>query len=137
MPKRVKTGPLRAAVLAAVVWAWGPAPAAAERWEAVLLSEQGMYYIDAQSVSTQGPAKVLWTVLDYRSAQESAEGANYRSMRAQVQINCKARLARLVHMTYYSGPMMTGAEVQKRGMLRDWHDIEPDSPIARIARRVC
>jgi hypothetical protein len=40
-------------------------------------------------------------------------------------------------MTYYSGPMMTGAEVQKRGMLRDWHDIEPDSPIARIARRVC
>jgi hypothetical protein len=58
-------------------------------------------------------------------------------MRAQVQINCKARLARLVHMTYYSGAMMGGAEVQKRGMLRDWHDIEADSPIARIARRVC
>jgi hypothetical protein len=115
----------------------GAASGAAQRWEAVLLSEQGMYYIDTQSITTQGSTKVAWTVLDYRSVQEGAEGANYRSMRAQVQINCKARLARLVHMTYYSGAMMGGAEVQKRGMLRDWHDIEADSPIARIARRVC
>ncbi len=124
-------------VLAAVLLASGAAVGAAERWEAVLLNEQGMYYFDSQSITTQGSSKVLWTVLDYRNAQEGAEGANYRSMRAQVQINCKARLARMVHMTYYSGPMMGGAEVQKRGMLRDWHEIEADSPIARIARRVC
>ena len=123
--------------LAGVLLASGVAVGAAERWEAVLLNEQGMYYFDSQSITTQGSSKVLWTVIDYRSAQEGAEGANYRSMRAQVQINCKARLARLVHMTYYSGPMMSGAEVQKRGMLRDWHEIEADSPIARIARRVC
>ena len=133
----MKTGPLGAAVMAGVLLASGAALVAAERWEAVLLSEQGMYYLDPQSISAQGSTKVLWTVLDYRSVQEGAEGANYRSMRAQVQINCKARLARLTHMTYYSGAMMTGGEVQKRGMLRDWHEIEPDSPIARIARRVC
>ena len=133
----MKTGPLGAAMFAGVLLASGAAPGAAQRWEAVLLSEQGMYYIDTQSITTQGSTKVAWTVLDYRSVQEGAEGANYRSMRAQVQINCKARLARLVHMTYYSGAMMGGAEVQKRGMLRDWHEIEPDSPIARIARRVC
>jgi hypothetical protein len=58
-------------------------------------------------------------------------------MRAQVQINCKARMARLTHMSYFSGGMLSGKEVQKQGMLRDWHEIEADSPMARIARRVC
>jgi hypothetical protein len=96
----MKTGPLGAAMLAGVLLASGAAPGAAQRWEAVLLSEQGMYYIDTQSITTQGSTKVAWTVLDYRNVQEGAEGANYRSM-------------------------------------RDWHDIEADSPIARIARRVC
>jgi hypothetical protein len=124
-------------LLAGVLLASGAALVAAERWEAVLLSEQGMYYLDSQSISTQGSTKVLWTVLDYRSVQEGAEGANYRSMRAQVQINCKARLARLTHMSYYSGGMLGGSVVQRQGMLRDWNEIEADSPMARIARRVC
>ena len=133
----MRTGSLGAALLAGVLLASGAALVAAERWEAVLLSEQGMYYLDSQSISTQGSTKVLWTVLDYRSVQEGAEGANYRSMRAQVQINCKARLARLTHMSYYSGGMLGGSVVQRQGMLRDWNEIEADSPMARIARRVC
>jgi hypothetical protein len=54
-----------------------------------------------------------------------------------VQINCKARMARLTHMSYFSGGMLSGKEVQKQGMLRDWQEIEADSPMARIARRVC
>ncbi len=107
------------------------------RWEPLTLADQGMYYMDPQSIEQQGPVKVLWTVLDYRSAQTTSEGQSYRSMRAQVQINCKARLARLTHMTYHSGGMLTGAVVQKQGMLRDWNEIQADSPMARIARRVC
>jgi len=58
-------------------------------------------------------------------------------MRAQAQINCKSQMARLVHMSYYSGAMLSGRPVQQQGLLRDWHEIEPDSPMARIARRVC
>jgi hypothetical protein len=101
------------------------------------LADQGMYYMDPQSIEQQGPNKQLWTVLDYRSAQTTSEGQSYRSMRAQVQINCKARLARLTHTTFYSGGMLNGAVVQRQGMLRDWMEIEADSPMARIARRVC
>lgn len=107
------------------------------RWEPLTLADQGMYYLDPQSIEQQGSNKQLWTVLDYRSAQTTSEGQNYRSMRAQVQINCKARLARLTHMTYHSGGMLSGAVVQRQGMLRDWMEIEADSPMARIARRVC
>lgn len=107
------------------------------RWEPLSLADQGMYYIDPQSVEQHGANKQLWTVLDYRSPQTHSEGQTYRSMRAQVQINCKARMARLTHMAYYSGGMLSGKEVQKQGMLRDWQEIEPDSPMGRIARRVC
>jgi hypothetical protein len=107
------------------------------RWEPLTLADQGMYYMDPQSIEQQGLNKQLWTVLDYRSAQTTSEGQSYRSMRAQVQINCKARLARLTHMSYYSGGMLSGSVVQRQGMLRDWNEIEADSPMARIARRVC
>lgn len=116
----------------------GLSPAWADtRWEPLTLADQGMYYLDPQSIEQQGPNKQLWTVLDYRSSQTTSEGQSYRSMRAQVQINCKARLARLMHMTYHSGGMLSGAVVQRQGMLRDWMEIEADSPMARIARRVC
>jgi hypothetical protein len=110
---------------------------AAQRWDAVLLADQGMYYMDPTSVEQQAGLKVLWTLLDYRNPQATSDGQSYRSMRAQVQVNCKANLARFIHISYYSGGMLNGKLVQQQGMLRDWHEIEVDSPIARIARRAC
>ncbi len=111
--------------------------AAAQRWDGVVLADQGMYYLDPTSVEQQGGIKVLWTLLDYRNPQTSADGQTYLSMRAQVQINCKANMARLIHTSFYSGAMLKGKPVQQQGMLRDWYEIETDSPMARIARRVC
>ena len=125
-------------LLLSLVLLAGLQPAWADtRWEPLTLADQGMYYFDPQSIEQQGSNKQLWTVLDYRSPQTNSEGQSYRSMRAQVQINCKARLARLTHMSYYSGGMLSGSVVQRQGMLRDWNEIEADSPMARIARRVC
>ncbi len=125
-------------LLLSLVLLAGLQPAWADtRWEPLTLADQGMYYLDPQSIEQQGSNKQLWTVLDYRSPQTNSEGQSYRSMRAQVQINCKARLARLTHMSYYSGGMLSGSVVQRQGMLRDWNEIEADSPMARIGRRVC
>jgi hypothetical protein len=125
-------------LLLSLVLLAGLQPAWADtRWEPLTLADQGMYYFDPQSIEQQGSNKQLWTVLDYRSPQTNSEGQSYRSMRAQVQINCKARLARLTHMSYYSGGMLSGSVVQRQGMLRDWNEIEADSPMARIGRRVC
>ena len=109
----------------------------APRWEQVVSMGPGHYYIDPASITKDGDRRTFNSALDYRNPQTSATGKAYQSVATQFQVSCRMKMARIVHMTYYSGPMMTGAEVQKRGMLRDWHDIEPDSPIARIARRVC
>ena len=46
-------------------------------------------------------------------------------------------MARVLHLTYYTGPMLTGQVVSRQGMLHEWLDIDPTSPIQKIARRVC
>ncbi len=87
-------------------WSWGAALgsvhpfAQAAKWELVAQSNNGFYYIDPRSVETSGDRKTAWTVLDHRELQSLRGGTRYRSTHAQVQFNCKANLARIVHLSY-------------------------------------
>ncbi len=110
---------------------------AAPKWEAVVLNDQGMFYIDANSVSQESGRKVLWSAIDYKKPQNTAEGQAYLSSQTQLMINCKAQTARVMHLTYFSGAMLTGKVMARQGMLHDWMDIDPSSAIKKIARRVC
>ncbi len=128
--------------IAAYLWAGvfllaAPLQAGAAQWDLIAQSNQGFYYLDLRTVEQDGERKTAWSVLDYREEQSLRDGSRYRSTHAQVQFNCKARLARLVHLTHYSGPMLGGAVVQRQGMLQDWFEIDPRSPMHRLAYRVC
>lgn len=111
--------------------------AAAPKWDAVTLNDQGMFFIDAHSIKDEGGKKVLWSAVDYKKPQMTAEGVPYLSVQTQLQINCNVKMARVVHMTYFSGPMLTGKQVGRQGMLHEWLEIDPSSAIQKIARRVC
>ncbi len=113
------------------------AQAHAAKWELVAQANAGFYYIDPRSIETDGDRRRAWTVLDYREDQKLQDGSRYRSTHAQVQFNCKARLARLVHLSYYSGPMMEGKVVLRQGMLQEWFEIEAGSPMQRMGAKVC
>ena len=114
------------------------APAmAAPKWEVIVLNDQGMFYIDANSVTQEAGRKVLWSVIDYKKTQMTAQGQPYLSAQTQLMVNCEAKMARVMHLTHYSGAMLTGKVVSRQGMLHDWMDIDPTSAIQRIARRVC
>lgn len=110
---------------------------AAPKWEVVVLNDQGMFYIDANSIEQEAGRKVLWSAIDYKKTQTTAEGKPYLSAQTQLMINCKAKMARVMHLTHYSGAMLTGKVVSRQGMLHDWMDIDPTSAIHKIARRVC
>jgi hypothetical protein len=88
-------------------------------------------------VETSGDRKTAWTVLDHRELQSLRDGTRYRSTHAQVQFNCKANLARIVHLSYYSGAMLAGSQVQQQGMLQEWFELEAGSPMKRVAAKVC
>ena len=110
---------------------------AAPKWEVVVLNDQGMFYIDANSVTQEAGRKVLWSAIDYKKPQMTAQGQSYLSAQTQLMVNCEAKMARVMHLTHYSGAMLTGKVVSRQGILHDWMDIDPTSAIQRIARRVC
>jgi hypothetical protein len=110
---------------------------AAPKWEAITLNDQGMFYIDANSVTQESGRKVLWSAIDYKKTQSTAEGQAYLSAQTQLMINCQAKMARVMHMTYYSGAMLTGKVISRQGMLNEWMDIDPSSAVHKIVRRVC
>ena len=110
---------------------------ASTKWEALTLSEQGLFYIDPHSITEEDGRKKVWSALDYKKPQTTGDGKAYLSMHAQIQLNCKLKMARVLHLTYYTGPMLTGKPVSQQGMLQEWMEIDPSSPIHKIARRVC
>ena len=110
---------------------------AAPKWEVIVLNDQGMFYIDANSIEQEAGRKVLWSAIDYKKTQTPAQGQPYLSAQTQLMVNCEAKMARVMHLTHYSGAMLTGKVVSRQGMLHDWMDIDPTSAIQRIARRVC
>jgi hypothetical protein len=129
-----KTSTLVLIALSSVLAAPGMA---APKWEVIVLNDQGMFYIDANSIEQEAGRKVLWSAIDYKKTHTTAEGKPYLSAQTQLMINCKAKMARVMHLTHYSGAMLTGKVVSRQGMLHDWMDIDPTSAIHKIARRVC
>jgi hypothetical protein len=107
------------------------------KWEVLSLSDQGMFYIDPKSITEEDGRKKVDSALDYKKPQSTADGKAYQSAQSQLQINCRMKMARVIHQTYYTGPMLTGKVVMRQGMLHEWMAIDPSSPVQKIARRVC
>lgn len=110
---------------------------AGPKWERIALNDQGVFFIDPQSITEEDGYKKVWGALDYKKQQLTGDGKSYLSIQTQVQINCKKKMARVLHMTYFAGPMMTGQTVYRQGMLHEWLNIDSTSPIYKIARRIC
>jgi len=110
---------------------------AAPRWESVASNEQGYYYIDTESITRDGDRRSFNSLLDYRRPKTSAAGKTYQSVETQFQVNCRMKMARIVHMTYFSGQMLKGSVIERQGMLQDWIEVDPSSPVHRLLRYAC
>ncbi len=131
--------PLFLARLFALALAASLAPAAhsTPRWESVVSNDLGYYYIDTTSITRDGERRSFNSLLDYRRAQTSASGKTYQSVETQFQVNCRMKMARIVHMTYYSGQMLKGNVAERQGMLQDWAEVDASSPVHRLLRYAC
>ncbi len=122
---------------------WGalaalPAWAAASKLESVGLYGHAAVYIDtAAPIERAGSQRKLWTVSDYKQRQTHENGQSYRSSRAWMAIDCQSRQARVLHLSFFEGPMQSGQAIEREGILHEWLPIPADSPIARIAYKVC
>ena len=110
---------------------------AAPQWEAITLADQGTFYIDPASILREGSIRKFHSALDHKTIQSTSDGKAFWSNETHVQIDCNSRQARVVHLTLYSGKMLTGKPVLKEGILREWQPITPTSAMEKLARRVC
>jgi len=106
-------------------------------WEPITASERGQFYIDPTSVRKVDGVVRLRTLLDYAQPQMTHNGKAFRSALSQMEIDCKGDMGRIVKMTYHTGLMAGGQLVETQGMIQDWQDIAPESPVRRMAKRVC
>lgn len=108
------------------------------RLQSLGLYEHGAVYIDeAQAPVKDGAHRKVWTVTDYTSPQRHSSGALYQSSRAWIDIDCQSRQARVMHLTLFAKPGQSGARIEREGLLHEWLPIVPDSPMARLAYRLC
>ena len=125
--------------LAVLTWSFvaGSLANAKPKLEPIMTNDQGLFYIDTNSVTQEDGRKTVQSVLDYKKPQTTSKGKNYLSLQSQVEVDCKKKMARVLHMTYFSGAMLTGQTVYRQGMLHEWMAIDPSSPIHKIARKIC
>lgn len=106
-------------------------------WEPVAASERGQFYIDPTSIRRSGGITQFKTLLDYAQAQITYNGKAFRSALSRMEIDCKADQGRIVKITFHSGPMAAGTLVETQGQVQNWQSIDPESPVRRMAQRVC
>lgn len=110
---------------------------AAPHWEAVTLADQGMFHLDSHSIVKEGHIRKFHSALDYKHSQSTSDGKSYLSSETHVQLDCNTRYARVVHLTLYSGRMLSGTVVLKEGILREWQPVVAASPMEKLANKVC
>lgn len=111
-------------------------PARAE-WTSIGRFDRGEFFIDRSTLQIKGDQREVWSVMNYRNPEMDHGGNIFRSTRSLLQLECKARQARAIHMTFFSGAMLGGKQISTMGSLPGWDKVLPDSPMQTILDLVC
>lgn len=106
-------------------------------WTSVGRFERGEFYIDRSTLQVNGDQREVWSMMNYRNPEMHPNGRIFRSTRSLLQLQCKARLARAVHMSHFTDAMLGGKQISKMGSLPEWDPVPPDTPIREILDLVC
>ena len=120
---------LRASALAGLALG---AAGAAGAWVGIGESESTAYYLDLDSVRTEGAHRRVWRLFDLKAPQDDG----VRSGKALIDIDCRAGTYRYLKTMYYSEPMGRGRYLGGRGEHRKEH-IGPGTMVGQLASMVC
>jgi hypothetical protein len=107
------------------------ASGAAQAWVSIGESESTAYYLDAETVRSDGSKRRVWRLFDLKQERDGV-----RSGKALIEIDCRRGTYRYLKTMYYSEPMGTGKYVGGRGQHTREH-IAPGTMISQLATRVC
>lgn len=107
------------------------ATGAAQAWVSIGESASTSYYLDADTVRSEGTVRRVWRLFDLKEERDGV-----RSGKALIEIDCRRGTYRYLKTMYYSEPMGTGKYVGGRGEHSREH-IAPGTMISQLATRVC
>lgn len=106
-------------------------------WTSIGRFDRGEFYIDRSTIQTKGDQREVWSVMNYRNPEMDPSGRIFRSTRSLLQLQCKTRQARAIHMSFYSGAMLGGKQISTMGSLPEWEPVPPGTPMREILDLVC
>ena len=106
-------------------------------WTSIGRFDRGEFYVDRSTIEVKGDQREIWSMMNYRNPEMHPNGQIFRSTRSLLQLQCKARLARGVHMSHFSDAMLGGKQISKMGSLPEWDPVPPGTPMREILDLVC
>ena len=109
------------------------APAAAE-WTRVGESNEITFYIDFQTISTNGNLRQISQILDLKRREEY----DVMSSLVRLEFDCKAKRQRILAVTLHAGAMIGGQVIRRLGEdPAGWTAIPPSTAGAIALKTVC
>ena len=108
------------------------AAGAASAWVSIGESESTAYYLDPDSVRSEGAHRRVWRLFEYKAPQ----GDGVKSGKALIEIDCQGGTYRYLKTMYYSDAMGKGKYLGGRGEHRKEY-IGPGTMVGQLASMVC
>jgi len=93
-------------------------------------------YVDHSTIKKTDDGGKVWSYIDFSSPVVRA-GKNVRSLRYLNEFDCKEDRHRVLSLTVFSKPKLTGAVVADASVVTMWEPIPPDTLIWRLGEIVC
>jgi hypothetical protein len=105
----------------------------AAEWVKVGESEDGAFFIDPETIRSNGHFRKVWAITDMKNLV--VEGA--RSYRVRWEYDCKEERSRVLYLSGHSSPLAAGEMLFSTRVPQEWEPTPPGTPDALIRRIVC
>lgn len=110
-------------------------------WVKVVESDSDIFYADPATIRKTGDIAEMWTLQDFRKAEQIPMGGMYKSIKGHDAFNCKERLYQSAHSTAYSENMGGGkvvvADDNSKGWLSGFFPANPDTVMGGLWKFAC
>src|SRR5664279_5030506 len=111
----------------ALVLAVISASATAEVWIDTGRTDDYIAYADPSSIRRDGDIAKMWSLFDYKNAQQVAPGKMFQSSKRQVEYDCKQGRSRALAAISYTGHEGKGETIASENTKYNWRPVVPDS----------
>ncbi len=106
-------------------------------WLAVDENDVAVAYIDLATIIKNGNILNMWSMADLKTAKLDSIGP-YKSIKSQVEIDCKEYKSQMHTAFFYSGHMSGGNEILSADLTSpEWKPIEPKTFFDALWKVAC